>query len=76
MSSIFADEQMYKKYSEQDWKVKDSFSYDGFQVFNDQKILKIQNIRKLCLTCSFWLMQGSGLELEVQEIFGVLGQRN
>ena len=35
MSSIFADEQMYKKYSEQDWKVKDSFSYDSFQVFND-----------------------------------------
>ena len=43
MSSVFDDGRRYKNYSDQEWKVKKSFSYDDFKEFNDLKILKIQN---------------------------------
>ena len=43
MSSIWDDGSRYKNYSEQEWKVKNSFSYDNFKEFNDLKILRIQN---------------------------------
>ena len=43
MSSVFDDGSRYKNYSEQEWKVKNSYSYDDFKEFNDLEILRIQN---------------------------------
>ena len=41
--SVFEDGQRYKNYSEQEWNLKNSFSYDDYKGVSDSKLLKIQN---------------------------------
>jgi hypothetical protein len=44
--SVFEDGQRYKNYSEQEWNLKNSFSYDDYKGFSDLKLLKIQNTER------------------------------
>ena len=46
MSDIWDDGSKYKNYTEQEWKVKKSFSFDDHNSFSDLKILKMQNIQR------------------------------
>ena len=46
MSDIWDDGSKYKYFTEQEWKIKKSFSYDVYKSFSDLKILKMQNIQR------------------------------
>ena len=47
MSDIFEDGLRYENYSEQEWNLKNSFTFDNHKGFSDLKILKMQNTERV-----------------------------